>query len=155
MISPMLRPLFLASAAFFALAAPARADFSSCVASLKADAERAGVSQATIDAAFAGVHPDPKVLEFQTAQPEFKTPIWDYVAGLVDEERVADGKAAMARTSSALAHAEERYGVSRYMLAAIWGGESNFGAQMGERRLVQSLATLACMGKRAGYFRFE
>ena len=96
-----------------------------------------------------------KVLEFQQQQPEFKTPIWDYVDGLVDEERVADGKAAMAKNARALAHAEETYGVSRYMVAAIWGVELNFGTEMGKRPLVQSLSTLACFGERAGYFRSE
>ena len=96
-----------------------------------------------------------KVLDFQKEQPEFKTPIWDYVAGLVDEERVADGKAAMAKEARALARAEETYGVSRFMLAAIWGVESNFGADMGKRPLVQSLSTLVCYGERAGYFRSE
>ncbi len=92
-------------------------------------------------------------LEFQKQQPEFKTPIWDYMAALVDDERVADGKAAMARNARALERAEEAYGVSRYMMAAIWGVESNFGAEMGKRPLVQSLTTLACLGERAGYFR--
>jgi lytic murein transglycosylase len=96
-----------------------------------------------------------KVLDFEKAQPEFKTPIWDYLEGLVDEERIADGKAAMAREARALAHAEQTYGVSRYMLAAIWGVESNFGAEMGDRPLVRSLATLACFGERPGYFRSE
>ena len=67
-----------------------------------------------------------KVLEFEKQQPEFKTPIWDYVDGLVDEERVADGKAAMAANAHALARAEETYGVSRFMLAAIWGVEFEF-----------------------------
>jgi lytic murein transglycosylase len=95
------------------------------------------------------------VLEFEKQQPEFKTPIWDYVEGLVDEERVADGKAAMAKNAHALARAEETYGVSRFMLAAIWGVESNFGAEMGNRPLVQSLSTLACMGARPAYFRSE
>ena len=85
-----------------------------------------------------------KVLDFQKQQPEFKTPVWDYVDGLVDDDRVADGKAAMAREARALARAEEKYGVSRYMLAAIWGVESNFGQEMGKRPLVQSLTTLAC-----------
>ena len=147
----------LCSLAVLAAAAstPARADFSSCVASLKEDAVRAGVSRETADRAFAGLQPDLKVLEFQKAQPEFKTPIWDYVDGLVDEERVADGKAAMAREARPLAHAEQTYGVSRYMLAAIWGVESNFGTEMGERPLAQSLSTLACFGERAGYFRSE
>jgi lytic murein transglycosylase len=136
-------------------AAPARADFPSCLAALKAGATRAGLSRETLDRAFAGLQPDMKVLEFQKAQPEFKTPIWDYVEGLVDEERVADGKAAMAREAPALAHAERTYGVSRFMLAAIWGVESNFGVEMGERPLVQSLSTLACYGERANYFRSE
>jgi lytic murein transglycosylase len=154
----MNHPSFLACMALAGLLGPglpAKADFSSCVANLRAEGARAGVSSATLDKAFAGLQPDPKVLEFQQQQPEFKTPIWDYVAGLVDEERVADGKAAMARNAAALAHAEQTYGVSRYMLAAIWGVESNFGTQMGERPLVQSLSTLACMGERAGYFRSE
>ena len=145
----------LAGAALIAAAAPARADFSSCLASLRADASAKGVSAATLDAAFGGLQPDMKVLEFQTNQPEFKTPIWDYMAGLVDDERVADGKAAMAENAKALALAEERFGVSRYVLAALWGVESDFGRQMGKRPLVQSLATLACLGERASYFRGE
>ncbi len=153
----MNRIALLCSAAAAALVqtAPARADFSSCVASLRADGARAGVSPATLDKAFDGLQPDMKVLEFQKQQPEFKTPIWDYVEGLVDEERVSDGKAAMAKNAQALAHAEGTYGVSRYMLAAIWGVESNFGTAMGERPLVQSLSTLACYGERQNYFRSE
>src|SRR5271165_6018403 len=147
--------LYAASAAALALASPAQADFSSCVAALRADGARAGISRETLDAAFNGLQPDMKVLEFEKQQPEFKTPIWDYVEGLVDEERVNDGKAAMAQNAHALARAEETYGVSRYMLAAIWGVESNFGSEMGKRPLVQSLSTLACFGARPAYFRSE
>ena len=145
----------LSGSALLGLASPARADFSSCLVSLRADGARAGVSSRTLDVAFNGLQPDMKVLDFQKQQPEFKTPIWDYVAGLVDDERVADGKAAMAKNAHALARAEQTYGVSRYMLAAIWGVESNFGAEMGNRPLVQSLSTLACFGDRASYFRSE
>ncbi len=148
-------PACTALVGLLAFSLPAKADFSSCVVSLRADAARAGISSATVDRALSGLQPDTKVLEFQKQQPEFKTPIWDYVAGLVDEERVADGKAAMAKNAGALAHAEQTYGVSRYMLAAIWGVESNFGTEMGERPLVQSLSTLACMGERQNYFRSE
>jgi len=144
-----------ALAALLAPALPAGADFSSCLANLRADAAHAGISAATIGRAFGGLEPDMKVLDFQKQQPEFKTPIWDYVAALVDDERVADGQAAMAKHAHALASAEQTYGVSKYMLAAIWGVESNFGSEMGERPLVQSLSTLACYGERAGYFRSE
>jgi lytic murein transglycosylase len=145
----------LAALAAFLAAGPARADFGECVAGLKADAARAGISAKTLDAAFNGLQPDMKVLDFQKQQPEFKTPVWDYVDSLVEDERVAEGKAAMAREARALARAEETYGVSRYILAAIWGVESKFGQNMGQRPLVQSLSTLACYGERANYFRSE
>jgi lytic murein transglycosylase len=145
----------LAASAAFAASGPARADFAECVASVKAEAGRSGISSKTLDAAFNGLEPDMKVLDFQKQQPEFKTPIWDYVDSLVDDERVADGKAAMAKEARALARAEETYGVSRAMLAAIWGVESNFGTEMGKRPLVQSLTTLSCFGERANYFRSE
>jgi lytic murein transglycosylase len=147
--------LCFAAAVAASISAPARADFASCVSSLRADAGRAGISAKTLNTAFSGLEPDAKVLDLQKQQPEFKTPVWDYVDGLVDDDRVADGKAAMARESRALARAEEQYGVSRAMLAAIWGVESNFGQEMGKRSLVQSLTTLACMGDRANYFRSE
>ena len=136
-------------------AAPAHADFGSCIGSLKAAAATSGVSARTLAVTFSGLEPDPKVLDLQKQQPEFKTPVWDYVDGLVDDDRVADGKAAMARESRALARAEAQYGVPRTMLAAIWGVESNFGQEMGKRPLVQSLTTLSCMGDRANYFRSE
>ncbi len=151
----MKRSVF-AAAALLAAAAPARADFSSCLASLRADASAKGVSAATLEAAFAGLQPDMKVLEFESSQPEFKTPIWDYMAALVDDERVADGRSAMAKNAGALAKAEQRFGVDRHVLAAIWGVESNFGEDMGKRPLVQSLSTLACFSaQRQNYFRGE
>lgn len=145
----------LAASAVMLAAASARADFSQCIGSLRAEAGREGISARTLDIAFNGLEPDMKVLDFQAQQPEFKTPVWDYVDVLTGDDRVADGRAAMASQARALARAEERYGVSRYMLAAIWGVESNFGQKMGKRPLVQSLTTLACFGGRAKYFRSE
>ena len=148
--------ILLVLAAALAVATPARADFASCVASLRADAAAKGVSDKTIAAAFDKLQPDAKVLDFETNQPEFKTPIWDYMAGLVDDERVDDGKAAMAREAGALAKAEARFGVDKYVLAAIWGVESNFGENTGGRPLVQSLSTLVCQSDvRPAYYRGE
>ncbi|WP_430912979.1 lytic murein transglycosylase [Methylobacterium sp. sgz302541] len=137
------------------LAAPAaaRADFQSCLAGIQA---QSGVSAETFRAATAGIAYDDKVIELSQAQPEFKTPIWDYMAALVDDERVEDGRAAMRANAQALATAESRYGVDRYVVAAVWGVESNFGKNLGKMPLVQSLATLACSGnRRRDYFRGE
>ncbi|MEQ4596625.1 MAG: lytic murein transglycosylase, partial [Methylobacteriaceae bacterium] len=109
------------------LAGPARADFQSCLAGIQAQAAGAGVSAQTFRAATANIAYDDKVIELSQAQPEFKTPIWDYMSALVDEERVEDGRAAMRQHAQALANAEARYGVDRHTIAAVWGVESNFG----------------------------
>jgi len=151
----MIRPA-LALALLLAFSPSAHADFSGCLASIKSQAAGQGVSGETLHAALDALQPDPKVLELETSQPEFKTPIWDYMAALVDDERVADGRAAMAAHAEALKLAEAKFGVDRHVVAAIWGVESNFGRDMGKRPLVQSLATLACEGsRRPDYFRGE
>jgi lytic murein transglycosylase len=134
----------------------AQSDFRSCLSGLRAQAAAKGVSGETFDAAMRGVEPDMKILELMDNQPEFKTPIWDYISVLVDEERVADGRAAMRQHGQALAQAEARYGVDRHIIAGVWGVESNFGKDIGSRPLVQSLATLSCVpNRRQGYFRGE
>ncbi|WP_019904926.1 lytic murein transglycosylase [Methylobacterium sp. 77] len=139
-----------------AASGPAQADFRSCLAGLQAEAASQGVSAQTFRAATDGIAFDDKVIELSQAQPEFKTPIWDYMAALVDDERVDDGKAAMKQHAQALASAEARYGVDRYTIAAVWGVESNFGKNLGKMPLVQSFATLICSGhRRAGFFKGE
>jgi lytic murein transglycosylase len=148
--------LCLSAAVLAAIPAPAQADFRSCLSGLRGQAEARGVSGATFDAAMRGVDPDPKVLELMDSQPEFKTPIWDYLAALVDEERVQDGRAAMRQWGQALAAAEARYGVDRHIIAGVWGVESNFGMDIGGRPLLQSLATLSCYAsRRRDYFTGE
>jgi lytic murein transglycosylase len=150
-----LAPLALV-AAFAATPALAQADFRSCLSNLRSQAAAKGVSGATFDAATAGLQPDLTILPLMDNQPEFKTPIWDYLGALVDEERVQDGRAAMRQAGQALASAEARFGVDRHMIAGVWGVESNFGKDIGGRPLVQSLATIACYGsRRRDYFAGE
>lgn len=113
------------------------------------------ISAQTFDAATSGLEPDTSVLEAMDNQPEFKTPIWDYLAVLVDDERIADGRARLDEWSAVLDRAEARFGVDRYTIVAVWGVESNFGRQAGGRSLLRSLATVSCFGRRQNYFRAE
>lgn len=136
--------------------AAAQASFQSCLAGIRADAAKRGVSGATFDRVMAGVTPDPKVIESLQFQPEFRTPIWDYLATLVDEQKVAEGRAMMARHARALASAEKKYGVDRFTIAAVWGVESDYGNVTGRWGLPQALSTLACTApRRRDYFRGE
>ncbi|MGH6848252.1 MAG: lytic murein transglycosylase [Methylocella sp.] len=131
------------------------ASFSDCLAGLRGAAQAGGVDAATFDRATRGLAPNPDVLALAEVQPEFKTPIWDYLAGLVDEERVNDGRAMMTRWGPALALAQRRFGVDPATLTAVWGVESDYGRSFGTRPVVQSLATLTCGGRRQAYFRSE
>jgi lytic murein transglycosylase len=150
---------FPLAALFFAAllaASPAHASFQSCLGELQAAAEADGVPAATVAAATRNLTFNPDVLDFENEQPEFVTPIWDYIAGLVDDERIADGRAAMRRWGTWLHVAERRYGVPASVIAAVWGVESNFGKNFGTRPVLQSLASLACSeSRRPQYYRRE
>ena len=136
-------------------ASPAQADFSSCLGSLRQAAAGAGVRQETISAATDGLTPNDAV-SFMDKQPEFTTPVWDYISGLADEERVEEGKTLLRKYASALNSAQARYGVDPATVVAVWGVESDFGKSFGKRSVVQSLATLACDApRRNDYWRKE
>ena len=47
---------------------------------------------------------------------------------------------------------EKAYGVDRHYVAAIWGVESNYSTQIGDRSVIRSTATLACIGRRQSLF---
>jgi lytic murein transglycosylase len=81
-------------------------------------------------------------------QPEFKTPIWDYLGYLVDEQRIEDGLAMMARYDRVLRAAEEQFGVNRFVIAAVWGVESNFGQDLGKNFLPHALTVQICQSAR-------
>ena len=138
------------------LAAPAHADFSSCMANLRSQALSQGISAQTFDTSTAGIEPDMKIIELMENQPEFKTPIWDYLGTLVDDEKVAEGKAMLRKYASTLAAAEQRFGVDKHAILAVWGVESDFGKAGGKWNLMQSLPTVICFGKRRNdYFKGE
>ncbi|NQW83729.1 MAG: lytic murein transglycosylase, partial [Alcaligenaceae bacterium] len=129
--------------------------FDACVAGLRQAASAQGISALTLDLAFKGIEPDETVLKAFDFQPEFRTPIWDYLAGLVDDERVADGQVKLKEWSKTLGEAEQKYGVDRYTIVAVWGVESNFGRIQGTREIVRSLVTLVCANKRQAFFKGE
>ena len=77
------------------------------------------------------------------------------MAGLVDAERVADGRAMLERWADVLARVESQYSVDAATVVAVLGVESNFGRNFGSRPLLSSLSTLSCFGRRQAFFRGE
>jgi lytic murein transglycosylase len=131
--------------------------FRACVEAARAEAVRRGAPAGPAAAAVADVlAPDPEVIAASRVQPESRLAIWDYLAGLVDEERSADGAAAFLREEAHLRALGVSTGVDPATIAAIWGVETNFGRIMGKRRVIPALATLGCtQWRRTAFFRAE
>lgn len=150
--------LFASACAPLAFAQPtqaADADFTRCLDQLRAPARAAKVQDEAFTRFTQGLQPDMSVIEKLNFQPEFKLPIWDYLAALVDDERVADGQARLAEHAALLEQVQQRHGVDPATVVAVWGVESNFGRNFGSYPLVQALGTLSCYGRRQAFFRGE
>jgi len=129
------------------------ANFAQFIKNFRGQAHAAGITDTTYDAAMAHVAFNPRVWQLNGAQPEFVKPIWDYLDGSVSPRRIADGQAMLAANAGTLAQIEQRYGVPKEIVVAIWGMESDYGRSMGNFNLFEALATLAFEGPRTDFAR--
>lgn len=121
----------------------------------RARAAAAGIPAATLDAGLADLTYDPRIIERDRNQAEFTKAIWDYLDTAVSEDRVANGKRALAAHAGTFAQIEARYGVEKEIVAAIWGLETAYGSFRGTTPTLSALATLAYDGRRAAFFEGE
>ncbi len=125
--------------------------FEEWLAQFQAQALNRGISQATLDAAFAGVAPNQRIIELDSDQPEFSRQIWEYLDSAVSATRISNGQTKFAENRAALDQISAQFGVPPQVLVAIWGIESGFGANFGSFRVVESLATLAYDSRRTDF----
>ena len=133
----------------------AAAEFGDCLAGLWPLAARRGVTRETFEHFTQGLTPDLRLMDLLDAQPEFTKSTWDYLDALVSDERIARGREVLAQNAPTFAAVERTYGVDRHIIAAIWGVESNYSTMGGDRPVIRSTATLACVGRRRDFFREE
>ena len=133
----------------------AAGNFRNCLENLWPLAARRGISRQSFDAAVTGLTPDLRIMDLLDSQPEFTKAIWDYLDILVSDARIAKGQEVLATHRAVFDQVEKAYGADRYAITAIWGIESNFGTMGGDRPVIRSTATLACVGRRQDYFRDE
>lgn len=128
-------------------AATARADsFSDFLHAFEPTAVAAGVSATVYELSTKGLTPDPSIANLVEKQPEFTIPIWSYLDARVSEKRIAAGMKAMAANHALFAAIGQRFGVDPYILGAIWGIETSYGAVLDNpvfiKPVIRSLATL-------------
>jgi membrane-bound lytic murein transglycosylase B len=131
------------------------ANFSGCIERLWPLAARRNISRSVFQTYTASLTPDLRIMDLLDNQPEFTKSFWDYLDILVTDERIRKGRELLDRHRATFDAVERAYGVDRYVIAAIWGVETNYGSIGGDRPVVRSTATLACVGRRQNYFREE
>ncbi len=122
------------------------------VQSFRSRAVASGVSPATYDRAMRIARYNPEVIRLDRKQAEFSRPVWLYLDSAVSDVRITTGRQKAAQLSGTLSQIEARYGVPREIVLAVWGMESNFGANRGKMQIIPSLATLAYDGRRGEMF---
>lgn len=154
------KAMLMAAAMLMALTAaaePANAqpqdDWQTWLAETQAEAATQGIPPWLFEAALAGATPDPRVLKADANQPEFIRPIWDYLATAVSPQRIQQGQRALATHKNLLAQLRADYGIPPQILVAIWGIETNYGANKGGFHIPRALATLAYASDRETFAR--
>jgi membrane-bound lytic murein transglycosylase B len=133
----------------------AGASFAQLLDTLRPEAEKRGISRKTLDAAFAGLTIDPRVAAVTKRQPEYNSAVGAYINSIASPARISGVSDRERQWRQTLDAVEQRYGVDRWVILAIWGIETSFGANTGGFEVIRSLATLAAIGYRSDYFREE
>jgi membrane-bound lytic murein transglycosylase B len=126
--------------------------FDAWVAAFRSRASAQGISAGTLDRAFRGVGYLPDVVERDRNQTEFTRSLEDYLAIAASDERIAKGRAALARHRTALSAISGRFGVAPEVVTAVWGLESMYGERRGDIPVISAISTLAFDGRRGAFF---
>ena len=127
--------------------------FDAWLGRFKRTAAAQGIPPAVISSALAGVSYDPAVIRLDRSQRSFKLSFEEFYARRVGTALIRRGQNLMRTHKATLAGIEKRFGVPGPILIAIWGLETNYGADSsGKFSVLRSLATLSYDCRRSDFF---
>ncbi len=129
--------------------------FDRFLADLKQQAIAAGVSQRTIAEASPYLVYDQGIVNRDRGQRVFGQVFTEFAGRMAASYRMQQGQARIKAHAAAFARAEKEYGVPPAVIAAFWGLESDFGANMGNLPTLRSLVSLAYDCRRSQMFADE
>ncbi len=148
--------LFLAGTSGSALAAPCGngpEGFTAWLQRFRLEAAAQGIKSGTVVSALSGVTYDPTVIRLDRSQHSFKLSFQQFYARRVSNAMIKRGRALIQQHRALLDRIEKRFGVPAPIIVAIWGLETNYGANMGAKySIIRSLATLAYDCRRTEFF---
>jgi lytic murein transglycosylase len=131
------------------------ASFDKFLAELKQRAVNEGVSQRAIAAASPYLTYDQGIVNRDRGQRVFGQIFTEFAGRMAANYRMQNGQAHIKTFSAAFARAEQEYGVPPAVIAAFWGLESDFGANVGILPVLPSLVSLAYDCRRTDRFQNE
>jgi lytic murein transglycosylase len=137
-----------------AAAAPCGGDFGAWLEGFKKEAATSGISQRTIQSALGGVSYDPGIIARDHAQGVFRQS-FEQFSGRMVPPRLGRGARLLQQNSAIFDRIEQKFGVPGAVIVAIWGLETDFGANSGKFPTIRSLASLAYDCRRPDKFRGE
>jgi lytic murein transglycosylase len=148
------------------LTAPARADaaFAQWLETVWPQAQSAGVSRATFDAAIRNLEPDLSLPDLAIpgraekpppGQPEFVLTPSQYLKESSFDRLAAEGRKLAVQHRDTLLRIEQEIGVPGNIVLAIWARETDYGRYKLPHDAIRVLATQAYVGKRQDLFRAE
>jgi len=129
--------------------------FDRFLADLKQQAVAAGVSQRAIAEASPYLVYDQGIVNRDRGQRVFGQVFTEFAGRMAAPFRMQQGQAHIRTYAAAFARAEKEYGVPPAVIAAFWGLESDFGANMGNLPTLRSLVSLAYDCRRSERFSDE
>ncbi len=145
----------LAVAAAMPSAQASAVSFETFLEGVRQEALRQRISAATLNRALRGLQPNARVLELDQRQPEFTLTFEQYRDRTISQTRIDNARRHFADNRTLLQQIAAQYRVSPRPCVAIWGLETNFGANTGGFNVIEALATLAWDGRRSSFFRQE
>ena len=127
--------------------------FASFVDGLKSEARQNGHAYYAVEGFFTTVAQDPKVIAADRAQGVFQLPFMEFSGRLISNHRMFHGAKNADEYSWVFDEIETRFGISRGILLAFWGFETDFGAVQGSFNTLNALVTLAHDCRRPELFR--
>src|SRR5690606_22816833 len=120
------------------------------------EAAARGISARTVQSALSGITHDPRVVRLDRRQGgTFRKSFEEFAASRITKGRLSKGASLMRRHARLLERIERQFGVPPAVIVAIWGLETDFGANMGNHSALRALATLAHDCRRTDMFQRE
>jgi lytic murein transglycosylase len=129
--------------------------FDKWLVTFRQEAAKEGVSPKTLSLALDGLQMDQKIIYIDRGQKFFSKPFLEFYGTLATQNRVTSGINKIKQQAGTFQRAEAEFGVPPAVITAFWALESDFGAGIGKRPVLTSLATLAWDCRRGEMFRDE